>query len=216
LDSGVGGLSGLQLDLGGALVDAVLPIMEETAQAGVTAAVAEAASQGVIISETLLSEATLAVLNEHLLVTEGLLEQGLVLSTTREAARRAGMGVAPAQIVTDVQSYLDGLTDQFAEDLLGASAATAMNAGRHQVFAGGPVGKFYASEINDTNTCKTCKAIDGSKFDTMAELMEHYPTGGYVDCLGRDRCRGTFVAVYEATDSEVEVPVAVEPVAARR
>lgn len=221
MTGGVAELANVQLDLAGVLVDATAPVAQAIATAGITHAVAEAASQGVTLTETLLAEATIALLNEHLAVVEGLLEQGLVLSATREAARRAGLATAPDVIVTEVQSYLDTLTDAYAEDVLGGTAATAMNAGRHQVFDGGPVGKFYASEINDTNTCKPCKEIDTQRFDTLAALMEHYPTGGYVDCLGRDRCRGTFVAVYEATDSAVDTPVAqpaepAVPVAARR
>lgn len=215
LDSGVAGLAGIQLDLGGALIDLVLPIAQVVAQAGLSAVVAEAASQGVTISETLVTDASLALLNEHLGAVEGVLEQGLVLSATREAVRRAGQGMDSTAVVTAVQDYLDGLADVYSEDVLGGAMATALNTGRYQGFDSAPEAKYYASEINDTNTCKLCKAVDNKKYDTLAEVLSDYPTGGYVDCLGRDRCRGTFVGVYTAVTSTVETPVA-QPVAARR
>ena len=31
---------------------------------------------------------------------------------------------------------------------------------------------------------------------TLAEVERLYPNGGYVDCLGRERCRGTVVAIW--------------------
>jgi hypothetical protein len=60
-----------------------------------------------------------------------------------------------------------------------------------------PVAKgYYASELLDKATCDPCSIIDGTQYDTLAQAKADYPNGGYKDCLGGDRCRGTIVAVW--------------------
>jgi hypothetical protein len=58
---------------------------------------------------------------------------------------------------------------------------------------------IYALEILDGNTCDECEAIDGQEYASVAEARVDYPGigGGYVACLGRERCRGSLVFVHE-------------------
>jgi hypothetical protein len=56
---------------------------------------------------------------------------------------------------------------------------------------------YYANETLDANTCRNCAAVDGRWLGNSLEEVERtYPNGGYIDCLGRERCRGTVVAVF--------------------
>ena len=52
--------------------------------------------------------------------------------------------------------------------------------------------QLIADEQNDANTCDPCSAVDGRLFADLAEVATVYGTGGYIECAGRDRCRGTF------------------------
>lgn len=69
--------------------------------------------------------------------------------------------------------------------------------------------EIYASEVMDANTCEECAEIDGKEYATLPEAEEDYPVGGYVDCEGGLRCRGTLVAVY--TPSEPVEPATAVP-----
>jgi hypothetical protein len=63
---------------------------------------------------------------------------------------------------------------------------------------------MYASELLDENTCVNCEKIDGHKYDTESEATSDYPSGGFADCLGGPRCRGTIVAVYGEGQDQTE------------
>lgn len=56
--------------------------------------------------------------------------------------------------------------------------------------------KVYASALNDKSTCQACAAEDGHVYATLAEGKADFPSGGYVHCLGGDRCRCTLVSVW--------------------
>lgn len=57
--------------------------------------------------------------------------------------------------------------------------------------------RIYASELLDRNTCPACYGVDGKEYATVEDSLEDYPAGGYVDCDGGPRCRGTRVFVWE-------------------
>ena len=83
----------------------------------------------------------------------------------------------------------------------------AQNEGRLQEMASGPVGRYYASELLDSSTCENCAAEDEHEFASIGEARKAYPTGGFRDCLGGARCRGTVVAVYaEEAPATVQQP----------
>lgn len=60
---------------------------------------------------------------------------------------------------------------------------------------------FWAEGVLVHN-CKPCRVINGKWIgnsddpDIVAKVEAVYPNGGYVDCLGGVRCRGTTIAVY--------------------
>jgi hypothetical protein len=55
---------------------------------------------------------------------------------------------------------------------------------------------YVATETRDRNTCIQCEDIDGERFDTLRDVRESYPHGGYFACLGTIRCRGTIEPVW--------------------
>ncbi len=132
-------------------------------------------------------------------VTVDLLADGVKISAGREAARRAGPDVDPDAVAGQVRVHLEGLTDADPSKQLGAVLTGAQNNARIETLRSGPSGAIYASEVLDKNTCAPCRAIHGRwicNTEDLAPLYKLYPVGGYVDCLGRERCRGTFVGVW--------------------
>jgi hypothetical protein len=76
-----------------------------------------------------------------------------------------------------------------------------MNTGRKEVFDAGDPNSLYASELLDSNTCESCVEIDGTEYPDLDAAEADYPTGGYMDCYGGPRCRGTLVGVYGEVES---------------
>ena len=54
---------------------------------------------------------------------------------------------------------------------------------------------FWAEGVLVHN-CKPCRDIDGTEYHTLGGAMVAYPSGGYRNCLGGSRCRGTIVTVW--------------------
>jgi len=90
--------------------------------------------------------------------------------------------------------------DVFASDQIKGMINSAVNQARNEVFSDaegdGNNITYYASELLDSNTCGPCLDVDGSEL-TQDEAFEMYAGGGYIDCEGGGRCRGTVVAVYD-------------------
>jgi hypothetical protein len=139
------------------------------------------------------------------------LANGLSTAAAKKAAAVSTLEATAAGQA--VRSYLLELSDAELELQLGGATMQAYNAGRKAFMRaqeeppvepimaraepGGAVRMaIYASEVMDENTCGPCADIDGTEYDTLAEAEEDYPTGGYVECEGGLRCRGTLVAVY--------------------
>jgi hypothetical protein len=86
------------------------------------------------------------------------------------------------------------LSDSYLQDQLGGVLMQAQNSARRTVFGGAPEGgTLYASELLDGVTCIPCRDLDGTEFDTIESATESYPSGGYWECLGGARCRGTLI-----------------------
>jgi hypothetical protein len=100
----------------------------------------------------------------------------------------------------DVEITLAGLSTTPLADQLTAALSAAVNAGRSAAFQtaedDGAVAVYTATEILDENTCGPCLTIDGTDFGGLDEATAAYVNGGYVDCEGELRCRGTFIASY--------------------
>lgn len=170
-------------------------------------AVREAARQGVLIDVPSTTELTAAV-RPRAEAVDDLLASGLSNAAKRATLVRLGDGSAVEDVAAGVAEQLAGLVDTYLVDHLGGALTAAQNHARFTVMAAAPVTHVYASELLDSATCSACAAVDGRQFATVGEGARLYPTGGYRDCEGGSRCRGTLVAVYA-----VEAPPSIEQVA---
>lgn len=121
------------------------------------------------------------------------------------AASRRALQVVQASAGTDaadrVGATLDGLSQKSAVEQIRAALMAAQNAGRMAAVDAAPASaqdsaKWVAVEALDENTCEACAAVDGSVFDTAQDAEDNYPGGGYYDCAGYERCRGTIMVVW--------------------
>lgn len=122
------------------------------------------------------------------------LANGLATAASKKAA--AVSALAPDEAATTVRDYLSSLSDAALDEQLGGATHQAYNSGRRAYMAEAGPKEIWASEILDQNVCANCNAIDGTEWQTLAEAEVAYPVGGYVECEGGLRCRGTLVAVY--------------------
>jgi hypothetical protein len=96
----------------------------------------------------------------------------------------------------DVEAALKAIPLDGTEDLAKQAINTAHGQGRHETIAPLQPTEIYASELLDGETCDACARVDGKEYDTMADALIEYETGGYGACKGGSRCRGTLVSVY--------------------
>jgi hypothetical protein len=121
----------------------------------------------------------------------------------QQAGQRA-LQVVAASSGTDagdnVSAFVDGLSQTSLRDQLGAALSAAQNAGRVAVLDAVPssagTATYTASEILDGNTCDPCQEIDGETFATLDDAEAAYANGGYIDCDGGLRCRGTVMSTW--------------------
>lgn len=109
-------------------------------------------------------------------------------------------GRDPDEVGDMVATFLAGLSQDSLRDQLAGALMAAQNAGRMGAMAaaedlyGQP--RYQATEYNDQNTCTNCVAEDGREFTSLTEANNNYPNGGYIECQGALRCRGTLVAIW--------------------
>lgn len=143
-----------------------------------------------------------AELQEIAAVVCALLAAELAVSAGREAGRVWHEGMSGQQVADLVGPYLASLSDAGATQHLGGAMQAAQNLARTATLKSAPVCQVYAREQLDRNTCKPCLNVDGRLIgqntdpDIAAKIQALYPTGGYVLCEGRDRCRGTISALW--------------------
>jgi 2'-5' RNA ligase len=168
---------------------------------------AEAEAQGVTVPEWSLDDEALtaAAIRDRLRqigrTAARVLGVGLVQSAVRQAMRVWGSGSA-AQVATQVDEHLASLSGAAVEEQVGAAMTAAQNEGRMAVLAVAPPAEYVASEALDKNSCKPCRDIDGTRYTTLPDARQAYPTGGYTGCLGGARCRGTLVTVWPQADEQ--------------
>ncbi|HEX6968902.1 MAG TPA: hypothetical protein VF174_08870 [Micromonosporaceae bacterium] len=161
--------------------------------------VEEARAQGVRIDPVATDTAPFALTAAALAV---LLAQGLTNSAGREALRRWSPTATGDEVSAAVGEHLASLSDSFLAANLGNALTSAQNAGRIETMMAHPDIAIYASEVMDANTCRFCREVDGrfignaSDPNFVATYQSLYPNGGYVNCEGGNRCRGTTVAVW--------------------
>lgn len=189
----------------------LFPHLLEAAQTAGEAQQAEAEAQGVKVPEWSLTpspeDAVTAAVGRDLLdsvarVTARLMSTSLVQSAVRRALQLFGRGTTPELVTQGVEDHLDELTDAQPREAIGGAVTQAQNEGRRTVLAVAPTGRYFASEVLDRNSCQPCRDIDGTEYSSLGTAMVAYPSGGYRNCLGGSRCRGTIVTVWSEPAGE--------------
>jgi hypothetical protein len=197
-DSDLAALAGLAAPDGGG--EALLrEAMITAAHAAARRVAAEAAHQGVTIdpARTAIDEARLVQIAK---ARAGIMGQRLASAAADRALRITDATTTGPEAARDVLVTLQGLSPTPLVDQLSAALMAATNTGRLSALDAAPAEATYtASEILDANTCAPCAAIDGTDFASLAEASDNYVNGGYVDCEGELRCRGTVIAVWDTS-----------------
>jgi len=164
----------------------------------------EAEAQGIEVPEWTLEESLTAAIGLSLLqsiseVTARVINTSFIQSAIRRALSLVGRPqISSEQVREEVEAHLEGLSEAGPRESIGGAITSAQNEGRRTVLAAAPeASQYIASEILDRNVCQPCRQIDGTTFDTLADATEQYPSGGFRNCLGGVRCRGTIVAVWD-------------------
>lgn len=182
---------------GAGMQDVIASRLNQVAEIAAAQAAGEAVRQGVNIKRPPL-EAIQGSLRNRAEAVDSLLTANLAQTASRHALRLTGGGLSAEEVADATRTYLSGLSGTYLRDMLGGAVQTSINAARKEVFSrDGQPGEIFASELLDENTCPACTAVDGTPYASMDEAERDYPTGGYADCDGRERCRGTLVKVYE-------------------
>ena len=164
--------------------------------AGIVEARAEAARQGARVAAPQ-GETLAASIRARAEAVDVLLARSISEAAGRKALSLTGGTLSPTEVAGETATYLKELSDKYLEDQFGGSVNQAMNSGRKAVFREAGARRIYASELLDTNTCELCSQVDGTEYNGTDDSEQDYPTGGYKDCLGGPRCRGTLVAVFD-------------------
>jgi hypothetical protein len=167
---------------------------------GAQTVVDEATEQGVTLALPDLT-ATQAQIQEAADGVAVLLARSLGASAASKAISLWTGATDATAVAVAVQEHLQSLVGVAADYELAGLASQAQNAGRFVALeAAGDEGavKYYASALNDTNTCLPCLEEDDTEFGSMAEARRDFPAGsGFVGCLGGRKCRCTLVLVFD-------------------
>lgn len=176
-------------------VEHLLPPLTTLLEHGASSVVAEAAAQGHTLTLPALTDAT-ARTEAAAWATATLLSRSLADSAASKAVALSGGNLTSDEIADQVHDHLTGLTGATQDYEFAGLATKTQNTGRFAAMRQSPDGtRYYASELNDTNTCEACAEVDGTEFESLDDAQGNYPCG-YALCEGGDRCRGTAVAVY--------------------
>lgn len=196
LQSGdLAGLAALTLDTGPA-AEALGEKLGAVAGEAADQVVDEAAAQGVRTSPVPLMPWEITANAALIAALDG---QRYTQSAAREAMRLHNPAVPAKTTAAAVVEHLESLTDAAPKQALGAALTDAQNGARKATLLAAPEGAIYASEVLDGKTCKYCREIHGRWIANTGDLTpvdKLYPSGGYVNCLGGNRCRGTVVGVW--------------------
>lgn len=191
-------LARIEASPGGASV--IFSRMQNIASQGASEAFKEASLQGMEHPVMPDLEKLVEELRVRSQALESLLASSLSESARTKAVQLSGGGLAPEDVAAEVKLHLNGLSNSWLRDQLGGALTAAQNAGRRATMAANNAVRMYASEILDHNTCERCITVDGREYQDPLLAARDYPTGGYKDCLGGPRCRGTLVAIYGAEE----------------
>lgn len=176
--------------------DELAAILTERANAAAAQAAAELVAQGHAV--TAATEASMAAtIADQAAAVSSLSAEGVTLAAQRKAVQLAGLGEAKA-IADGVVDHLSGMKHVYTLDRIAGAVSMAQNLARAETFRKLPNATpqtYYASELLDAATCDPCADVDGTEYESIDDALEDYPTGGYRDCEGGDRCRGFVIVV---------------------
>lgn len=174
------------------LLELAMTVVANEAAQGV---VREAADQDVNVTAPIITLGAMGAIAASIVSMMG---KTISISAGREALRIMGTGTPTDTVVTHVQTHLEELTDAQPRLYLGNALTNAQHHGRLMTYLAAPTAAYYASEQLDKNTCQPCKDVHGKWLgnDLLRDVPLTYPTGGYIGCLGRARCRGMVVAIW--------------------
>lgn len=133
------------------------------------------------------------------------LANGLAQSASARAATVAAL--PPEEAAANVASFLASRSDAAMKNELGGAVQHAYGKGRSSFMAANAPTAVFASELLDDNTCGECEDVDGTEYAGIEESENDYPYGGgYINCDGGLRCRGTVVAQYGEPRVPPETP----------
>lgn len=192
-------LAGILADTTGA--DIIAEHMKSMMEQSVVTAKAEAAAQGVAM-QTLDTSDLARQLEDQASAIADIMNRGISNSAATQALMRYGVDdLSGAEVSEAVRGHLEDLSGSYLNDMLGGALTQAQNQGRMFVMDQAP-GEYYSSELLDENTCEFCEAVDGTDYPTIEAANADYPMGGYSECAGGPRCRGTIVAVYDEATTD--------------
>ena len=167
---------------------------DEAAQQGVTVPVPD-------VTKALTNRAGLTAFGDELVqiatATVKILSDDLARQAAVEALRQYTPGAVGSRVAKAVKTALSGLKNRFRRDQLGGAMHRAQNLGRIAVVEETPARIYTATEKLDVATCPPCREIDGTEYTDVATIRALYAAGGYQQCEGGNRCRGTFTARWE-------------------
>jgi HK97 family phage portal protein len=170
--------------------------------------VSEAAEQGVTVtapevSSSLTNRVPVWAFGDELLeiaqATAQILADDLARQAAVEALRHYAPGAVGRRVADSVKTTLRSLKNRFRRDQLGAAVHRAQNVGRLAVVEETPAAVYIATEKLDGATCPPCREIDGTEYTDLDTVRGLYAAGGYQQCEGGSRCRGTFTARWETS-----------------
>lgn len=179
-------------------------VMHDVAEKGAAGAVQEAKAQGKTAASLPVLDDLKTQLSARAASIDTLLARSISEAAARKAASLAGGALGADDIANEVRNYLTGLSDAYLEEQFTGAVSQAQNSGRRAVLLQETPESVYASELLDKNTCSNCKSVDGREYDTVTAAEEDYPAGGFKDCSGGPKCRGTLVGVYDESEATVD------------
>lgn len=177
--------------------DLLAGFMVDMSSVGAGQITQEASEQGQQVEPVTVGE---NVLRPIAAATAILLATGLSAAVGREAMRIWGPTSTSTEVAAGVDEFVKNLPERGLRDQLGGALTNAQNRGRFATLLTAPPATWYATERNDSNACGPCRDIDDHQFNSLQDANAAYPNGGYINCKGGVRCRGSVVPVWESEE----------------